>query len=456
MAGFRKGFTKRGLIFQDPQNNPFTIPRNGYTGSLSGVSVTTDTAIRMSTVYACVRLRSGSVSSLPLGAYVRRGRNRIAYASIYGQAPAWINRPNPETTRLEFFEQVVSSMDIHGNAYILTVRDGLGDVVELWNLHPADITISRPVIGGPLVYRVRQGDDQYKNLSSNDVLHIPMFKQLGSFYGLGPIGAARTALGSAMAAETYAASYFGNSANPGGVIQAPGTMTPEQIDEMSQRWRSEHQGPYQAGSIGILTSGAEFKPLAINAQDAQMLETRAFDVEQIARLFQCPLSLIGHPVAGAMSYASVEANNQAFVQHTLRPILERLEQAFSQLLPEADGFVKFNLDALLRGTTSDRYENYVKGLQSGFLSLNDIKAKEDEPSIGADGDHYRVPLQNISVTDADKVGLEYISKIAANLIDVGFEPAAVLAAIGMTPIKHTGVMPSKVQPIVDPNLPVIK
>jgi hypothetical protein len=95
-------------------------------------------------------------------------------------------------------------------------------------------------------------------------------------------------------------------------------------------------------------------------------------------------------------------------------------------------------------------------LQSGFLSLNDIKAKEDEPSIGADGDHYRVPLQNISVTDADKVGLEYISKIAANLIDVGFEPAAVLAAIGMTPIKHTGVMPSKVQPIVDPNLPVIK
>lgn len=456
MASFRSEFSKRSLLFQDPANNPYAVPRNSSVGtSIAGVPVTPDTAIRMSTVYACVRLRADAVSSLPLSAYVRRGRNRISYASVYGEQPAWVNRPNPESTRLEFYEQVVSSMDIHGNAYVLTVRDGLGEVVELWPLLPTDVTISRSANGGALSYRVKQADDTYKELTSKDVLHIPMFKQLGSFYGLGPIGAARVSLGKAMAVDQYAASYFRNSANPGGVISVPGALSLEQIKEMSDGWKADHQGSGKAGSVGILTNGGKFEPLSINAQDSQMLESQKFSVEDIARLFRVPLTLLGHPVAGAMSYASVEANNLAFVQHTLRPILERLEQAFSQLLPESDGFVKFNLDALLRGTTSERYDNYTKGLQSGFLSLNDIRQTEDASSIGADGDSYRVPLQNIDASDAKKVGLEYVSKIAMNLIDVGFEPAAVLAAIGMEPIKHTGVMPIKVQPIVPPADPVV-
>lgn len=445
MASFRSGFTKRAVSFTGSD----VIPRNSAnTGNnVAGVPVTADSAIRMSTVYACVRLRADAVSSLPLSAYVRRGRNRLAYASVYGNQPAWVVRPNPETTRLEFFEQVVSSLDIHGNAFVLTVRDGMGEVVELWPLHPDDVKITRSTENGSLVYTVRGADKLQKVLTSKDVLHIPMFKQLGSFLGLGPIAAARTALGKAMAIDNYAASYFKNAANPGGVIQTPATMNAEQIKEMADGWKADHQGSSKAGAVGIITGGAEFKPLSINAQDSQMLESQKFSVEDIARLFRVPLTLLGHPVAGAMSYASVEANNLAFVQHTLRPILERLEQAFSQLLPESDGFVKFNLDALLRGTTSERYDNYAKGLQSGFLSLNDIRATEDQSSIGSDGDSYRVPLQNIDASDAKKVGLEYVSKIAANLIEVGFKPDAVLKAIGMEPILHTGVMPVKAQAI---------
>ena len=454
MASFRSEFSKRAVSFAGSD----IIPRNSMSNGRdsAGVSVTPDSALRMSTVYACVRLRSDAVSSLPLSAYVRRGRNRLAYASVYGSQPAWINKPNPEMTRLEFFEQVVSSGDIHGNAYVLTVRDEMGEVVELWPLHPDDVQISRSAENGALVYRVRGANKSFKDLSSKDILHVPTFKQLGSFYGLSPIGAARTALGKAMAIDNYAASYFKNAANPGGVIQTPATMNAEQIKEMADGWKADHQGSSKAGAVGIITGGAEFKPLSINAQDSQMLESQKFSVEDIARLFRVPLTLLGHPVAGAMSYASVEANNLAFVQHTLRPILERLEQAFSQLLPESDGFVKFNLDALLRGTTSERYDNYAKGLQSGFLSLNDIRATEDQSSIGSDGDSYRVPLQNIDASDAKKVGLEYVSKIAANLIDVGFEPAAVLKAIGMEPIEHTGVMPVAVQQVVPPSEPVIR
>jgi hypothetical protein len=153
-----------------------------------------------------------------------------------------------------------------------------------------------------------------------------------------------------------------------------------------------------------------------------------------------------------MSFASVEAQNLSFVQHSLRPLLERLEQSLSGLLPESDGFVKFNLDALLRGTTLERYEAYTKGLREGFLSLNDVRAVEDLAPLGEAGDQFRVPLQNIDAADAKDVGVKLRTEIAASLIQVGFEPAAVLSAIGLPPMAHTGLPSTQLQQIstVDP------
>lgn len=451
MASFRKALEKRAF---DPNDNANVIPRNSYSGmSIAGVAVNADSAMKLSTVYACVRLISGTIASLPLGAYVRRGRNRIAYASIYNETPQWINNPNPESTRLEFIEQVLSSMLIHGNAYIMLIRDSYGDVIETWVLHPDDVTISRPNVGASLTYKVRGANGETKEFSKQNILHIPMLKLPGNLYGISPITNCRLTLGNSLASDTYASSYFGNSANAGGVITTPVGMTQEQIEEMANRWKIDHQGPHQAGGVGVLTGGADFKPLQINAKDAQLLESRQFNVEDVARIFGVPLSLIGVSSPGAMSYASVEANNLAFVQHTLRAILERLEQAFSQLLPMKDGFVKFNLDALLRGTTSERFDNYGKAMLQGWLSLNDIRALEDQPSIGAAGDTYRVPLQNIDVADAKNVGLDLQVKVASQLIDVGFEPEESLKAAGLDPIAHTGVMPIKVQatPTLPPN-----
>jgi HK97 family phage portal protein len=254
-----------------------------------------------------------------------------------------------------------------------------------------------------------------------------------------------------MAADTYAASYFGNAANPGGVIAVPGELTQEQAQDIGRNWNLTHVGPYRAGKIGILSGGASFEPLTINAQDAQLLESRRFSVEEVCRIFRVPLALIGHPVAGAMSFASVEAQNLSFVQYSLRPILERIEQAMSSLLPEPDGFIRFNLDALLRGTTLERYESYTKGLREGFLSLNDVHAYEDMAPIEA-GDQYRVPLQNIDAADAKDVGLKLRTEIAASLIQVGFDPAAVTQAVGLPDMKHTGVPSSQLQQVstIDP------
>jgi HK97 family phage portal protein len=438
-------------------NNQFVeplIPGRPAFETLAGVVVDEESAIRMSTVYSCVRLLADTVSSLPVGAYVRRGRNRLSYSTVYGDQPEWVAKPNPETTRLEFYEQIVTSFKLDGNAYILTVRDDMGDVKELYVLNPRNIRIERLGPGEPLIYFVKIKDLQgvyEQRLTNKELLHIPDFRLPGEFYGLSPIAACRTTLGAAMAADTYAASYFGNAANPGGVVEVPGELTQEQASDIGRDWNLTHTGPYRAGKIGILSGGASFKPLTINAQDAQLLDTRRFSVEEIARIYRIPLALLGHPVAGAMSFASVEAQNLSFVQYSLRPILERIEQSLSTLLPEPDGFIRFNLDALLRGTTNERYDAYTKGLREGFLSLNDVHAYEDMAPI-ADGDQYRVPLQNIDASDAKDVGLKLRTEIAAALIQVGFDPAAVTQAVGLPDMKHTGVPSSQLQQVstIDP------
>jgi HK97 family phage portal protein len=419
----------------------------------SGIDVNADSAIRMSTVYACVRLLGDTISSLPLAAYVRRGRNRISYASVYGSQPAWINKPNPEASRLEFYEQIIASLNIHGNAFILTVRDDMDEVQEVYCVHPDDVRIERPRPGEPIIYKMRDEEGTFSRiLTSREMKHIPLFRLPGSLYGLGPIAAARLTIGAAMAADTYAAAYFGNAANPGGVIEVPGELTEEQASDIGRDWNVTHTGPYRAGKIGILSGGAQFRPLTLNAADAQLLEARRFNVEDIARLFRVPISLLGHPVAGAMSFASVEAQNLSFVQHSLRPLLERIEQSMSELLPEPDGFIKFNLDALLRGTTLERFDAYTKGLREGFLSLNDVRAVEDLAPLGTAGDQFRVPLQNIDAADAPDVGLKLRAEIAASLIQVGFEPKSVTEAVGLPDMIHTGLPSTQLQQIstIDP------
>lgn len=430
------------------------VPGRALYAADSGVVINSESAIRISTVYSCIRLLADTVSSLPVSAYVRRGRARLPYAAVYGEQPNWVSRPNAETTRLEFYEQIVTSFKLEGNAYILTVRDDMGDVQELYVLNPRNVRIVRPTPGAPFIYYVQIKDSQgtyEQQLSARELLHIPDFRLPGEFYGLSPVAACRTTMGAVMAAEVYAASYFGNAANPGGVVEVPGELTQEQAQDIGRDWNITHTGPYRAGKIGILSGGASFKPLTINAQDAQLLDTRKFSVEEICRIYRVPLSLVGHPVAGAMSFASVEAQNLSFVQHSLRPILERIEQALSTLLPEPDGFIRFNLDALLRGTTLERYEAYTKGLREGFLSLNDVHASEDMAPIES-GDQYRVPLQNIDATDAKDVGLKLRAEIAASLIQVGFDPAAVTKAVGLPDMKHTGLPSSQLQPVaqIDP------
>jgi len=435
---------------------PLIPPRPLYGISNAGVYVDADSAIRVSAVYACVRLLGDTISSLPMNAYVSRGRERLSYGTVYGEEPKWIDQPNPESTRLEFIEQVLTSLNLHGNAYILTLRDEDDIVQELYCLNPNDVRIVRPAPGEPLVYEFKDEFGNFsRNLTNKEILHIPLMRIPGSHYGLSPIGACRMSVGIALAADTYASSYFGNSANPAGVIEVAGELNEDQAADIARNWNVNHSGPYMSGKVGILSGGAAFKPLSINAQDAQLLESRKFNVEDIARIYRCPLSLLGHPVQGAMSYASVEAQNLSFVQHSLRPLLERLEQNLSTLLPEPDGFIRFNLDALLRGTTIERFDAYTKGLREGFLSLNDVRYVEDLSPLGEPGDQYRLPLQNIDAAQAPLVGDKLKAEIASILVQSGYNPNDIAKALGMEDISHTGLASAQLQQValIDPTNP---
>jgi len=192
-------------------NNQFIeplIPGRPAYETLAGVVVDDETAIRMSTVYSCIRLLSDTVSSLPVNAYVRRGRERLSYAAVYGEVPNWVQNPNPETTKMEFYEQIITSFKLNGNAFILLVRDDNDEVMETYVLDPRNVRIERQAPGEPLIYYVKIRDEQglyEQKIGARDILHIPDFRLPGELYGLSPIAACRTTIGAAMAADTYAA-----------------------------------------------------------------------------------------------------------------------------------------------------------------------------------------------------------------------------------------------------------
>jgi len=183
------------------------------------------------------------------------------------------------------------------------------------------------------------------------------------------------------------------------------------------------------------------------------LQSRQFAVEEIARIFRVPLHLLQVATPGAMSYASVEQNAIQFAQYTLRPIITKLETAYSSLLP-GPVFVKFNLDAILRGDIQTRFAAYSTGQQSGFLSVNDIHRLEDMPPADG-GDEYRVPLANVNLSAANIVEMDRKTMMVARLINAGFDPAAILASLDMPPIVHTGVPPALLQGVaqIDPTDP---
>jgi hypothetical protein len=203
----------------------------------------------------------------------------------------------------------------------------------------------------------------------------------------------RDTLGLGRALDTFAQLFFGQGSTLGGVIEFPGALTREQAKDLSDSFEEQHRSVRRSHRPGVLFGGAKYSQTSAAPNEAQMLESRQYSTEEIARAFRCPPALLGVTTPGAMSYASVEMNGIHFVTYCLRPYIVKIEDAYSNLIP-GDAFVKINVDGLLRGDQATRYASFSTGIQSGFLSINDIHRLEDMPPADG-GDVYRVPLANV-------------------------------------------------------------
>jgi HK97 family phage portal protein len=409
--------------------------------SESGVNVTTKKSFEIVAFFSAVSLISDTISTLPCGAYLRVGPIRRPL----NPRPVWLDQPDIDlSTRAAFFQQVFSSLLVHGNSYTRVFRDAQGQVVNLVNLNPEKVEVERSKVGRK-IYRY---EGENKVLTSDDVIHIVDLILPGELKGLSRVETLKQALGLNIALSDYASRFFGTGASAAGVIEFPGNLTSEQAKQLADGFDARHRnGTRRAHKTGVLSGGAKFVATQTDPESSQALESRKFAVEEIARAFNVPLHLLGVP--GTASYASVEQNNLQFISMTLRPLAEKVEAAFSRLLP-GDAFIKFQFNDLLRADLEARIRSYSVGAQAGFYSTNDIRRLEDLPPVD-NGDQYRVPLANIALADTQVITDEKKTFMVAQLIQSGFSPSEVLAALGLPEIAHTGLPSVQLQGVAQVN-----
>jgi HK97 family phage portal protein len=396
----------------------------------SSAYVDYQTAFTVNAVWACVSLISDTVSALPVDTYVRR--DGIAYP--YRPKPAWVSKPDMAMPSVAFWQQTMISLLIDGNAFVRLFRDSRGEIVNMVILNPLSVQVSRNALGQKFYTTTTEGN---KVLSSDEVLHISgsiLFP--GEFRGKSPIDTLRENIGLAISLESFAARFFGQGTTQNGVIEYPGSLTAEQAENLSKSFDRQHKGFRKAHKTGILSGGATFKPTMVANDQAQMLDSRRLAVEDVARAYRVPTDMIGLN-NGGQSYNSIEQKQIAFVTHTLRPWLAKLEDAFSQLLPDS-AFLAFSTDDLLRGDYATRIEGYSKLLQNGVLSTNEVRRKENMRPIDG-GDVVRVPLTNVDISAASLNEDETKVDMAQKLIALGFVPEDVLTVLGLPKIGHTGL-----------------
>lgn len=365
----------------------------------AGVSVTVDTALGYAAVLGCVRILAESVASLPLVMYERTadGKRRAMNHPLYTLLH---DLPNPEMTSFQLREVLMGHLALWGNAYANAVWSNGGQVLELWPLRPDRMRVARENGQLRYYYRVAAGS-QEQLIPTREILHVAFFSQDG-VTGISPLRLFREAVGLGLAAQEFGARFFDNDARPGGVLQHPNVLSDSAYDRLQQSWESRHGGLSRSHKMAILEEGMSYQEIGIPPEDAQFLETRKFQVTEIARIFRIPPHMLAD--LDRATFSNIEHQSIEFVMHTLRPWLVRWEQAISRDLLTAPErrtyFAEFLVDGLLRGDTQSRYQAYAVGRQNGWLSANDIRRLENMNPVD-NGDIYLVPLNMIP---ADQVG----------------------------------------------------
>lgn len=374
---------------------------NGYRfflgGSVAGKAVTEHSAMQMTAVYACVRILSEAIAGLPLHLYRYNDDGGKEKALDHPLYLLLHDEPNPEMSSFVFRETLMTHLLLWGNAYAQIIRNGKGAVVALYPLMPNRMTVDRDS-QGQLYYSYQMTNSDAPTmpggtviLKPSDVLHVPGLGFDG-LVGYSPIAMAKNAIGLAIATEEFGAKFFANGATPGGLLEYPGTV--KDPDRVRESWNKGFSGSQNAGKVAILEEGMKYTPISIAPEQAQFLETRKFQINEIARIFRVPPHMVGD--LEKSSFSNIEQQSLEFVKYTLDPWVVRWEQSIQRTLLTAEEkkqyFVKFNLEGLLRGDYQSRMNGYATARQNGWMSANDIRELENLDRIPASdgGDLYLI------------------------------------------------------------------
>lgn len=365
----------------------------------AGVSVTPSTSMGHAAVFACVRILAETVASLPLITYERleRGKRRAPRHPLY---TVLHDRPNPMMTAFEFRETLMGHLALWGNAYTEVSYDGRGQVRELWPLRVDRMMQIRQNEQGRREYVYQLPGGAMAVLPEERVWHL---RGLGDgTTGYSPVDMMRQAIGLSIAAERFGASFFGRGANIGGVLTHPGALDEEAYARLKGSWEEAHSGLTNSHRVAVLEEGVSYQAIGIPPDQAQFLETRKFQVAEIARIFRIPPHMLAD--LERATFSNIEHQSIEFVVHTIRPWLVRWEQSIAQnLMLEREReqfFAEFLVDGLLRGDIKSRYEAYSIGRQNGWLSADDIRELENmNPLPDEQGGIYLVPLNMVPADD---------------------------------------------------------
>ena len=396
-------------------------PKNATSGSAysffmgssaAGKSVNERSAMQMTAVYACVRILSESIAGLPLHMYRYEDDGSKTKAVEHPLYHLLHDEPNPEMTSFIFRETLMSHLLLWGNAYAQIIRNGKGDIIALYPLMPNRMKVERDT-KGRLYYEYQTMKEDAPTmkgavyqLDPSEVLHVPGLGFDG-LVGYSPIAMAKNAIGLAIAAEEYGSKFYANGAAPSGVLEHPNVL--KDPAKVRDSWNAAFGGSSNSHRVAVLEEGMKYTPISISPNEAQFLETRKFQIDEIARIFRVPPHMVGD--LEKSSFSNIEQQSLEFVKYTLNPWVCRWEQALQRALLSDDEkgkyFFRFNVEGLLRGDYQSRMQGYATARQNGWMSANDIRELENIDRIPAElgGDLYLVngnmlPLSQVEQNNA--------------------------------------------------------
>ena len=353
---FVPGFEERSSAIVLP-------PRSATSG------VTTSDALSLASVYRSVSIIATAMKQL--GIHVYRDDAEVT------PTPLVIRQPDIKVTREVWMEQTINSMALAGNAYWLIGRNGRAETVNLEVLNPFDMMIQTDDYGNAQFYTYR-GTTRYE---LNQIQHLAMMRVPGNVYGLGPIQAAQKELLNARDTRDYASAWFSDSGIPNGVLKSDQMLSPDQAAAAKDAWNATAAGRL---GVAVLGNGLNYQPMYLNPRDAMFIEAQAFNVQQIARLFGIPANMLMASVDGnSMTYTNMEQEQMAFVRYTLSQYIVEIESALTHVTTRGT-MVKINVDSLLRSDTLTRYQAHKLAIESGWMTIDEVRAIEDLPTVGGD------------------------------------------------------------------------